>query len=120
MNDCTSSRQTQTENRMQMNTISYNGEMCNVGTNFKTGISITKENHAFVIILPPRAAKGVFTNYYGIFAGGMNDLIQAIARQRVKGEIHILLPKPGSFDYKSLPATMNEHQLKAFRINTTR
>ena len=115
MNDCTSSRQAQTENRMQMNTISYNGEMCNVGTNFKTGISITKENHAFVIILPPRAAKGVFTNYYGIFAGGINDLIQAIARQRVKGEIHILLPKPGSFDYESLPATMNEHQLKAFK-----
>ncbi|HIC8644180.1 TPA: DEAD/DEAH box helicase family protein [Elizabethkingia meningoseptica] len=115
MNDCTSSRQLQTEYGKEVNANSYNDQMCNVGTNFKTGISITKEDHAFVIILPPRAAKGVFTNYYGIFAGGINDVIQAIARQRGKGEIHILLPKPGSFDYESLPTNMKETQLKAFK-----
>ena len=35
----------------------YNPSKCNVGTNFKSGVSIEKENHAFVIILPPLGAK---------------------------------------------------------------
>lgn len=76
--------------------------MCNVGTNFKTGVSIKKEDHAYVIILPPRGAKMPFKNNYGIFSGGINSIIQALARQRVKGEIHLILPKPKDFDFESL------------------
>ena len=81
----------------------FNPDMCNVGTNFKTGISIKKENHAFVIIMPPNGCKMPFQNNYGIFSGGINAIIQALARQRKKGEIHIILPKPSELDYTTLP-----------------
>lgn len=114
--DCTSqvisnSREENTEPQNQ-----YNNEMCNVGTNFKTGVSIKKNNHAFVIIAPPRATKLAFKNQYGIFSGGINSVIQALARQRKKGEIHIILPKPDKFNYDSLQYTdMNEAQIKEFK-----
>jgi len=81
----------------------FNPDMCNVGTNFKTGISIVKDNHAFVIIMPPNGCKMPFQNNYGIFSGGINAIIQALARQRKKGEIHIILPKPSELDYTTLP-----------------
>lgn len=81
----------------------YNGERCNVGTNFKTGVSIKKDNHAFIIILPPKGSKTPFSNNYGIFTHAVNSVIQALARQRVKGEIHLVLPKPFEFKYSSLP-----------------
>jgi len=80
----------------------YDNELCNVGTNFKTGVSIKKENHSFVIIMPPRATRLWFSNRYGIFSSGINSIIQAIARQRTKGEIHIILPHPNEFVYSSL------------------
>lgn len=81
----------------------YNPDMCNVGTNFKTGVSIEKENHAFVIIMPPSSRKGTFKNKYGIFSDGVNSIVQALARQRTKGEIHIILPPPDKFNFESLP-----------------
>ncbi|MGY5351554.1 DEAD/DEAH box helicase family protein [Wenyingzhuangia sp. IMCC45533] len=78
------------------------GYQCNIGTNFKTGVSIKKENHAFVIIFPPRSTRLPFKNLYGIFSKGMNDIIQSLARQRVQGEIHIVMPTPNQFNYSSL------------------
>lgn len=83
----------------------YKKDKANIGTNFKTGVSIEKENHAYVVILPPYGAKTQFKNFYGIFSSGINSLIQAMARKRVKGEIHIILPRPGKFDYSTLPFT---------------
>ncbi|OOG76933.1 DEAD/DEAH box helicase family protein [Flavobacterium sp. A45] len=83
----------------------YRKDKINVGTNFKTGVSIEKENHAFVIIFPPNGTKNEFKNYYGIFSGGTNSIVQALARKRAKGEIHIILPKPDEFDYDTLPFT---------------
>lgn len=80
----------------------YDETKCNIGTNFKTGVSIEKENHAFVVIMPPRATRLWFRNRYGIFSGGINSVIQALARQRTKGEIHVVLPNPDEFDYSSL------------------
>jgi hypothetical protein len=68
---------------------SFNSTMCNVGTNFKTGISIDAENSSFIIIVPPIDYNG--TN---IFADGINSMIQAIARPRKKSEIFIILPFP--------------------------
>lgn len=94
----------------------YDPSKCNVGTNFKTGVSIEKENHAFVIIMPPLGTKGAFRNKYGIFSGGINSVVQALARQRVKGEIHIVLPPPEKFDYESLNF-QDEIKLKAFVDN---
>ncbi|AZA82218.1 restriction endonuclease subunit R [Chryseobacterium lactis] len=79
----------------------YNPEKCNVGTNFKSGVSIEKEDHALIIILPPLGTKGNLSNY-GIFSDGVNSIIQALARQRTKGEIHIVLPPPDKFDSTTL------------------
>lgn len=81
----------------------FNPKKCNVGTNFKTGVSIEKENHAFIIIMPPAGRKSSFKNNFGIFTDGINSVIQALARQRKKGEIHIILPPPEDFDFDTLP-----------------
>ena len=92
----------------------YDSTKCNVGTNFKSGVSIEKDNHAFIIIMPPSGARKPFKNEYGIFSDGINSVIQALARQRKKGEIHIVLPHPGKFYFDSLPFE-NPHQKEVFQ-----
>lgn len=62
--------------------------------------------------MPPLGTKRPFGNRYGIFSDGINSVIQALARQRKKGEIHIILPPPNSFDYSTLP--LDENQKSAF------
>ncbi|WP_378185888.1 DEAD/DEAH box helicase family protein [Aquimarina sp. W85] len=100
--DCTSEliAGQRTENEDPKN--QFDNSKCNVGTNFKTGVSIKKEKHAYIIIMPPRATKLWFRNKSGVFSGGINAVIQALARQRQKGEIHIILPKPDAFNFNSL------------------
>lgn len=103
----------------------YSNEKCNVGTNFKSGVSIEKENHAFILIFPPISARKDFKGNYGIFNGGINNIIQAIARKRRKGEIHILLPKPTKFDFNSFPFDENhkervKHFLESIQFQSTR
>lgn len=102
INNCTSDLKLNQRGDREIPQNRYKPDMCNVGTNFKTGVSIQKENHAFVIIMPPNGAKMPFKNNYGIFTSGINSIIQALARQRKKGEIHIVLPKPKEFDYDTL------------------
>lgn len=108
INNCTSGLMSnQREGRITSDN-RYAENMCNVGTNFKTGISINKRNHAFVIIMPPKGSSMLFKDLNGIFSGGTNSVIQALARQRKRGgEIHIILPMPDSFDYESLPFNNN-------------
>ncbi|MCQ9635066.1 DEAD/DEAH box helicase family protein [Chryseobacterium sp. WG23] len=115
LNDCTSELlyNQRPENEPPKNR--YKNDMCNIGTNFKTGVSIKKDNHSFIIILPPRGARLFFKNLYGIFSNGTNDIIQALARQRTKGEIHIILPRPDEFDFESLKKTaMSKEQKTKF------
>ena len=88
---------------------------CNIGTNFKSGVSIQKENHAFVIILPSRSSRSTFKNNYGIFSSGITSIVQALARKRKKGEIHIILSRPDEFNYESLKHIFKEDQLKHFK-----
>lgn len=103
INDCTSGlKENERQNRdFQQNR--YNKNKCNIGTNFKSGVSIEKNNHSFILIFPPVYAKGDFKSSYGIFSGGINSIIQALARKRKKGEIHILLPRPTKFNFDSFP-----------------
>lgn len=115
INDCTSQlvSNQRAENEAPKNR--YDNTKCNIGTNFKTGVSIKKSNHTFVIIMPPRATRLWFKNKYGIFSGGINSVIQALARQRNKGEIHIILPRPDRFNFESLRnARMTEQQISEF------
>ncbi|KUF45623.1 hypothetical protein AS361_07835 [Myroides marinus] len=93
----------------------YDPLKCNVGTNFKTGISIEKENHAFIIIMPPKGAKSLFKNNYGVFTDGINAIIQALARQRKKGEIHVILPSPDTIDYSTLPFFSEHDKVEVFK-----
>lgn len=117
INDCTSENidNQRLENEAPQNRL--DNTLCNVGTNFKSGVSIEKENHAFVIILPPLGSQGKFKNYYGIFSSGITSVIQAIARQRTKGEIHIILSRPNEFEYDSLKPFMTEEQIDIFARN---
>lgn len=123
--DCTSqlASNSREENIEQQN--QFDNSMCNVGTNFKTGVSIKKRNHALVIIMPSRSTRLHFKNQYGIFSGGINSVIQALARQRFmepereetqeKNQIHIVLSRPNQFDYTSLQYTlMNQAQKLQF------
>lgn len=91
----------------------FDNNFCNVGTNFKSGVSINKENHSFIIILPPRSRRKTYISENGIFTDGINSIIQTLARQRNVGEIHIILPSPIEMDYDSLPE-MSEVQKAHF------
>jgi regulator of sigma D len=76
---------------------SYLSSYCNIGTMFKTGISIEHLNSALVIILPSTYAiyRGVMTkSFLGIFQNGIIDLIQALARVRKKSDIYVIMPTP--------------------------
>lgn len=115
INNCTSELILNQRKTREIPQNRYNPDMCNVGTNFKTGVSIKKDNHALVIIMPPKGASMPFKNNYGIFSSGINSIIQAIARQRTKGEIHLILPKPKEFDYDTLPFEEVE-QTEYFKI----
>ncbi|MDR3059930.1 MAG: DEAD/DEAH box helicase family protein [Prevotella sp.] len=69
----------------------------NIGTIFKTGISIKdKPNNAYIIILPSKvsSSKGKVNRGKGIFSSGSIDLIQALARVRDKADIYLIMPKP--------------------------
>lgn len=115
LNDCTSElvSNQRTENEAPENRFSE--DKCNVGTNFKSGVSIEKKKHSYIIILPSRSTRLWFRNKYGIFSTGINSIIQAIARQRTKGEIHIVLSRPDRFEMESLThAGISESQIKEF------
>ena len=77
-------------------------EIINIGTNFSTGININKLNHHFIIIFPKDVNIEYFDNK-GVFTNGANTVIQALARQRKKGDIHIFLPTPLMIEKESLP-----------------
>ncbi|MFD0700426.1 DEAD/DEAH box helicase family protein [Myroides pelagicus] len=113
--NCTTGLDNNQRPNREIPTNRYDSSKCNVGTNFKTGISIEKENHAFVIIMPPKGAKSLFKNGYGIFTDGINAIIQAFARQRKKGEIHVILPSPDIIDYSTVPFFSEEDKIKVFR-----
>ena len=67
----------------------FNHNESNIGTTFKTGLSITKKT-ALIILLPT-----YMSNQYGIFEERINPLIQALARARnPESEIYIILPIP--------------------------
>ena len=90
----------------------FDNECCNIGTNFKTGVSINKENHAFIVILPPANTRRTYNSYNGIFNDGINSIIQTLARQRTNGEIHIVLPNPIEIDVTTLNHMNSDQALK--------
>lgn len=115
LQDCTSSiNGNEGDNDEDLNRNRFDNDYCNIGTNFKSGVNITKENHCFIVILPPKSSRSTYKNFNGIFSEGINAVIQALARQRTNGEIHIVLPKPIAMDYNSLPEEMTAEQRERF------
>lgn len=77
----------------------FDEKKCNIGTTFKTGISINEEDTAFYIFLPPKNAYYKTPPTLGIFSDGINSLIQGLARVRKKGRIYVITPdKTNEFD----------------------
>ena len=78
--------------------------MCNIGTTFKTGISIEEENTGFVIILPSaNSMQGyVKSGDYGVFTNGTIPLIQALARVRKKSDVYVIMPFPKQYIRETL------------------
>lgn len=120
INDCTSENISNERPANEPPSNRFDNNKCNIGTNFKSGVSIQKENHAFVIILPPRSTRSHFKNKYGIFSSGITSIVQAIARKRKKGEIHVILPRPDEFEYDSLKHHFSKDQLLHFKLSYER
>ena len=80
----------------------YNGDFINIGTNFTTGVNILKEDHSLIIVLPKRL-QSVYINNKGVFSSGISALIQTLARQRIVGEIYIVMPTPYKIKEETLP-----------------
>ncbi|WEK69631.1 MAG: DEAD/DEAH box helicase family protein [Candidatus Chryseobacterium colombiense] len=74
----------------------FDEKICNIGTVFKTGISIEDKNCAYFIILPPKSAYSDIKNrrQLGIFFEGIFNVVQAVARPRIKANIYIIMPSP--------------------------
>lgn len=72
----------------------YKHDKCNIGTMFKTGVSILKNNSALVVFLPTKFSMQKSTKDYGIFNDGIISLIQTLARVRKKSDIYIIMPEP--------------------------
>lgn len=70
----------------------FNPNGCNIGTTFKTGISIENKDSALVILLPPSYSNKM--DYLGIFSDKVNSLTQAIARVRNNSKIFVISPTP--------------------------
>lgn len=74
---------------------SFNHDGCNIGTRFKTGVSIEKENSAYFVILPTRFAySDPNKQILGIFNDRINSLVQGLARPRKKSKIFVVTPSP--------------------------
>ncbi|MDB0600279.1 DEAD/DEAH box helicase family protein [Tenacibaculum maritimum] len=86
----------------------YNKTKINIGTNFSTGINIECLEHTLIILFPKDLSVD-YINNKGVFTNGSNVIIQALARQRKKGDIHVFLPNPDGIDLKSLPHTETQN-----------
>ena len=87
----------------------YEVDAINIGTNFTTGVNITKENHVMFIFIPIALDKS-FINNNGVFRSIPNSVIQALARQRKAGDIYIIMPPPKGIKPESLPFPMDTNQ----------
>ncbi len=88
----------------------YNKSKINIGTNFSTGINIEKIGHTLIILFPKDLSVD-YVNNKGVFTNGSNVIIQALARQRKKGDIHVFLPNPDGINLESLPYDENQNEV---------
>lgn len=72
--------------------VKYDHTKNNIGTSFSTGVSIKKQDHSLIIFLPPASLK--VKHNAGIFTGGSDIIIQALARQRTPGKIFVFISTP--------------------------
>jgi hypothetical protein len=80
----------------------------NIGTNFSTGINIENLDHSLIILFPKDLSID-YINNKGVFTNGSNVIVQALARQRKKGDIHLFLPNPKNIDLESLPYSAEQN-----------
>ncbi len=90
----------------------------NIGTTFKTGIDVNDPGSVFIIILPTITEEA----NYGIFSDGLPSIVQAVARLRVKGELHVFCRMPpvimdensnvlyNSYEFLSIPKIGHKSQ----------
>ncbi|MCH3885685.1 hypothetical protein [Tenacibaculum aquimarinum] len=87
----------------------FNKNKINIGTNFSTGINIEKLEHTLIILFPKDLSID-YINNKGVFTNGSNVIVQALARQRKKGDIHLFLPNPKNIDLESLPHSEEQNK----------
>lgn len=79
-------------------------DLINIGTNFSTGVNIEQEKHTLIILFPKDLSID-YVNNKGVFTNGSNVIVQALARQRKNGDIHIFISNPEGLNRDSLPYT---------------
>lgn|GEM_PF-5210372 len=72
---------------------SYQKDRCNIGTSFHTGINIDSSDDVLFFIVGNAVDNRLGdVTPYGIFAGGDLAIVQAFARVRNGGTVHVILP----------------------------
>lgn len=64
----------------------------NVGTTFKTGVSIENSDQLFIVVAPTTSNNS--SSRQGIFSDGIPSIVQALARPRNGGDVVVCLPLP--------------------------
>ena len=87
----------------------------NIGTNFSTGVNMEQEKHTLIILFPKDLSID-YVNNKGVFTNGSNVIVQALARQRKNGNIHVFIPNPNGLNKNSLLYSdiQNEEMYKCF------
>lgn len=86
------------------NSNSFEPDSCNIGTTFKTGVSIEDNNCSFFIIMPPNIAySSGKSNSFGIFSSGIFNITQALARPRKESKIFVIMPSPTKIILTPIP-----------------
>ncbi|GAB2950099.1 hypothetical protein GCM10027048_14080 [Hymenobacter coalescens] len=63
-----------------------------IGTTFKTGVNITRTDGVLIIVLPGAATDGTMETRLGTFTDMRSAVVQAFARLRNGGDIHVFMP----------------------------
>ncbi|WP_045688826.1 DEAD/DEAH box helicase family protein [Hymenobacter sp. AT01-02] len=74
------------------NKTAFDESRCSIGTTFKTGVNITTSEAVLIVVLPGITGENVDSAKLGAFSDMRSSVIQAFARVRNGGDIHVFMP----------------------------
>jgi hypothetical protein len=74
------------------NKTNFNASRCSIGTTFKTGVNITNDDALLIAVLPGGGIDNADATKLGAFSDMRSSVVQAFARVRNGGDIHVFMP----------------------------